>query len=96
VLVLDDAGSAGRACEALRVRGYALVRATDGWSALWMARRARVDVVLVDLSAPGAFEFLEEKARDPDLADLPLLVITVFADELRAAGYPNVIAPTLN
>lgn len=96
VLVVDDDGSANRACQALEARGYGIVRASDGWSALWVARRARVDVVLVDLSAPGAFEFLEEKARDPAIADVPLLVVTVFAEELQAAGYPNAIAPTLH
>ena len=96
VLVVDDEGSAQRACEALELRGYAIVRASDGWSALWLLRRTRVDLVLVDLSAPGAFELLEQKAQDPTLADLPLLVVTVFAEELRAAGYSNAIAPTLH
>ena len=96
VLVVDDDGSANRAALALEARGYVILRASDGWSALWMARRSRLDVILVDLSAPGAIEFLEEKASDPDLADVPLLVVTVFAEELRAQGYSNAIAPTLH
>jgi len=96
VLVLDDAGGAARTCRALVDRGYAVVRASDGWSALWILRRAPADVVLVDLTAPSAFEFLEEKARDPELSEVPLLVVTVFAEELRAAGYPNAIAPTMH
>lgn len=96
VLVLDDEGSANRAVQALIDRGYGIVRASDGWSALWLLRRANVDLVLVDLSAPGAFEFLEEKARDLQMVEVPLLVVTVFAEELRAAGYPNVMNPTVH
>jgi CheY-like chemotaxis protein len=96
VLVVDGDGSANRAVRALEARGYGIVRASDGWSALWMARRARADVILVDLSAPGAFEFLEEKARDPELAEVPLLIVTVFAEELRAQGYSNAVSPTMH
>ena len=96
VLVVDDDGSANRACAALEARGYVIIRAGDGWSAMWTIRRAPVDLVLVDLSAPGSFEFLEEKAGDPALAEVPLLVVTVFAEELRAAGYQNAIAPTMH
>lgn len=96
VLVVDDDGSANRAVLALEARGYAIIRASDGWSALWVARRAHLDVVLVDLSAPGAFEFLEEKAADPELNEVPLLVVTVFAEELREQGYSNAIAPTMH
>jgi CheY-like chemotaxis protein len=96
LLVLDDDGSAGRAIANLQQRGYTILRAVDGSSALWLAHRAHIDVFVVDLTAPGAFEFLEEKAADPQLRDVPLLVVTVFADELKQAGYDNVMSPTMH
>lgn len=96
VLVLDDDGDiCDRSRPALEARGYAVLTASDGPTALATMRLTHVDAVLVDLSSRGAVDFLDEKAGDPALAKIPVLVVTVFADELEGA-YGNVVAPTLS
>lgn len=94
--MLDDDGDVcDRSRSALEARGYHVLSASDGATALATMRLTRVDAVLVDLSTKGAVDFLDEKAGDPAISPVPVLVVTVFAEELETQ-FGNVIAPTLS
>lgn len=57
---------------------YALLQVTTGQRALSMLRNRRPDVLLLDLMMPGmnGFQVLAEKARDPAIADIPVIIIS--------------------
>jgi CheY-like chemotaxis protein len=57
---------------------YAILRVTSGQRALSMLRSRQPDVMLLDLNMPGmnGFQVLAEKARDPAIAAIPVIVIS--------------------
>jgi signal transduction histidine kinase/CheY-like chemotaxis protein len=57
---------------------YAILQVTTGRRALNMLRSRRPDLVLLDLNMPdiSGFQVLEEKARDPEIAAIPVIVIS--------------------
>ena len=59
--------------------GYSVTAAADGREALQALKEdPRPDVILVDLRMPGmnGEEFLEEQARDAELASIPFVVVS--------------------
>jgi CheY-like chemotaxis protein len=81
VLVVDDEADASRLfwrMLASAERGYRVLRAYDGRQALDLLGREAVDVVLLDLAMPemDGFEFLNRKAQDPALRDVPVILIS--------------------
>ncbi|OQA45619.1 MAG: Signal transduction histidine-protein kinase BarA [Chloroflexi bacterium ADurb.Bin325] len=59
-------------------RGYRVWRATDGQRGLDLLRQRRPDAVLLDLILPGldGYRVLRAKNTDPDLRDIPVIVIS--------------------
>ena len=59
-------------------QGYAILQVTNGHRALDMLRSRRPDVLLLDLMMPGmsGFQVLAEKAQDPAIAPIPVIVIS--------------------
>jgi len=57
---------------------YRVLRARTGQRALSLMRERRPDVVLLDLIMPGmdGFEVLVQKSRDPDIRDIPVIIIS--------------------
>jgi signal transduction histidine kinase len=90
VLVVDDSAvnriALKRGVERL---GHDVLVASDGAEAIEVLRQQRVDMVLLDLLMPqvDGFEVLAALARDPQLRDTPVLVIsaTERADEVARA-----------
>ena len=82
-------------------REHELTTASDGRAALAQLADPgrRFDVVLLDLRMPGmnGVEFLREVRRDPRLAQLPIVVTTMEAEEsellreARGLGVPAVV-----
>ena len=79
---------------------YAILQVTTGRRALSMLRSRRPDLLLLDLNMPdvNGFQVLEEKARDPSSASIPVIIISsrdpagepVFSNTLtvtQAAGF---------
>lgn len=79
VLVVDDSTDIVDAlCQYLGWEGFDCISATNGEEALEALRTHEVSSVLLDLTMPimNGREFLEHKARDPQIADIPVVVIT--------------------
>lgn len=57
---------------------YSILRVSSGQRALSMLRSRRPDIMLLDLNMPvmNGFQVLEEKASDPSIADIPVVVIS--------------------
>ena len=63
---------------ALSPHGWSVLRATSGEEGVELVRRERPSVVLLDLLMPGVdgFEVVERLRADPDLTDVPIVVLT--------------------
>jgi CheY-like chemotaxis protein len=57
---------------------YRVLRAADGEEGLRVLREHRPDAVLLDLVMPNmdGFRFLEVKSQEPELRDIPVIVIS--------------------
>jgi DNA-binding response OmpR family regulator len=67
----------------LRLAGMSVLTASDGDTALRLAREHRPDVVVLDVMMPGrgGMEVLQELRSDPDLREVPVVVVTACAAE---------------
>lgn len=85
VLVVDDEPDVLLLCRLnLQQRGHQLLEAAEGSTALEIARELHPDVIVLDLMLPGisGYDVLDALQRDPETADIPVLVLT--AKSLRA------------
>jgi CheY-like chemotaxis protein len=96
VLVVDDDPDVRESLQhVLGIHGHPVATAADGAEAMELLRRLRRRpcVILLDLMMPGmnGFEMRAELEADPDLAQIPVVVITgagVLVEE-RASSLPN-------
>lgn len=85
VLVVDDEPDVLLLCRLnLQQRGHELLEASNGTSALELAREGHPEVIVLDLMLPGmnGYEVLENLKQDERTSDIPVLVLT--AKSLRA------------
>jgi CheY-like chemotaxis protein len=92
VLVVDDEPDVLLLCRLnLQQRGHELLEASDGSSALRLAREGQPDVIVLDLMLPGmdGYAVLEQLRSEDQTAEIPVLVLTaksLKADRDRSAG----------
>jgi two-component system cell cycle response regulator DivK len=89
LVVEDDADNRRIVVKVLTVDGYEVLEATDGRSALAMARKEHPDLIIMDLAMPGldGWQAATQLKSDPKVADIPIIALTAFAmrgDEERA------------
>jgi CheY-like chemotaxis protein len=109
LVVEDDSDIRESVVEILADEGYDVSAAGDGRQALELLRSSapRPDLILLDLMMPvmNGFQFREEQLKDPELARIPVLVVTADAnarakaEALGAAGFvqkPLKIQPLLD
>ncbi|MGK7952942.1 MAG: response regulator [Xenococcaceae cyanobacterium] len=99
VLVVDDSAMMRRTLAiTLRKVGYRVIQARDGLEALELLQQnSQVELIVSDLEMPNlnGFEFLNELRQNPNLADIPVLMLTSrsndkhrqLATHLGAAAY---------
>src|SRR5262245_22517013 len=70
----------------LEQEGYQVTLAEEGQQALEMLRSQAFDVVLLDIIMPGldGYQVLERIKADPELRDLPVIIISAL-DEVESA-----------
>ncbi len=79
LIVEDDAALLEALGQVLIDEGYDLLSARDGLEAVNCLKKGnRPDVILLDLSMPvvNGWEFRMFQKRDPDLAQIPVILIT--------------------
>ncbi len=83
VLVIDDdAASRDLMTRMLAAEGYVVRTAIDGESGLDVARQMRPDVIMLDVLMPrmNGWAVLGELKRDPALASVPVVLVTLLDD----------------
>jgi DNA-binding response OmpR family regulator len=78
LVVEDDPSVRGLLHTLLAAEGYDVVTASDGLAGLVKATSTHPALVLLDLMMPdlGGVRVLEELRDDPELADIPVIVVT--------------------
>jgi CheY-like chemotaxis protein len=90
LVVDDDEDFRAVLSEILGARGYDVHTAADGGEALALLRAGlSPSIILLDLRMPGmsGWQFRREQRRDPELADIPVLVLS--------GGSPQHVSSTL-
>jgi two-component system phosphate regulon response regulator PhoB len=83
VCIVDDDPDTREAMRvALEMYGYAVIEASEGAAALETLHTAHADVILLDLVMPGmdGCEFLARQRADPELASIPVVVLSGAGD----------------
>jgi len=83
VLIVDDDPAARELLSAsLRTAGYRLVHAASGAEALNLARTVRPDAITLDviMPKPDGWDVLGALKADPELADIPVVMVTMAPD----------------
>ena len=83
VLIVDDDPVARDLLTAnLKGAGYRLIQAATGEEALSLARTMRPDAITLDVLMPkrDGWQVLSALKADPDLRDIPVIVVTVLSD----------------
>jgi CheY-like chemotaxis protein len=85
LIVDDDPGIRRLLVIFLRRRGFQMLEARDGREALSEMRTGNVDLVLMDLMMPEVtgWDVLRERAADPSLQRIPMIVVTANDGGLR-------------
>ena len=91
VLLVDDEPAVRESlAELLELQGYSVVEAGDGRAALDLLHEGLTPcVILLDLWMPqmDGVAFLEQRQREPELAQIPVVVVSALGDaEKRTAG----------
>lgn len=84
VLIVDDEASLRTLVRVnLEIDGIEVSEAVDGNEAMSMLRQAPPDLVLLDLMMPGkdGIEVLEDVAADPELRDIPVILLTAKGEQ---------------
>lgn len=78
LVVEDDPSVRGLLHTLLSAEGYEVATASDGLAGLVKATASKPALVLLDLMMPdlGGVRVLEELRDDPELADIPVIVVT--------------------
>ena len=69
----------------LQLEGYSAREAGDGITGMEIIRENPIDLVLLDLRLPGpdGWSVLREIKRDPELAGIPVVVLTAIAETMQ-------------
>ena len=102
ILIVDDEANLRKTlAQILSVRGYSVLEADDGTSAVRLLSNAAPDLIFSDWKMPqmGGQEFLQYLRGQPRLASIPVIVITAFGsshsaiEAVRLGAYDFVTKP---
>lgn len=92
VLIDDDPDFVAGTRVVLEANGYRTLTALNGPDGLALIRRDRPDLILLDIIMPGQDGFMvcETLKSDPELASIPVIMLTSFSERLRHTSYAAV------
>src|SRR5579859_1565564 len=78
LIVDDDVDLRGALRVRLRANRYETVSAVDGSSAITQANKEKPDLIILDLGLPAGdgFVVLDRLHKNPELAEIPVIVLT--------------------
>lgn len=88
VLVVDDSPTDTHLIsEMLKKNGYTVITATSGEDGIAKAKQSRPDLILMDIVMPGmsGFEATRAISKDPDTADIPVIICSTKGQETDKA-----------
>jgi signal transduction histidine kinase/CheY-like chemotaxis protein len=82
MVVDDDAYARDLLATAMRREGYRIIEATSGDAAMALARQWHPDAITLDVLMPGmdGWAVLTQLKSDPELAQIPVVIVTVHAE----------------
>lgn len=92
LVVDDDPDFVTITTRVLKAAGYETVTAANGTEALTAMRRQKPDLVLLDIMMSTILDGLsvsEEMEADPELRDVPIIMVSSIADTEHAAVFPT-------
>ena len=91
MLVDDDADFVDSTRAVLESQSYEVVVAVNGDEGLKKAREARPDLILLDIIMPveDGFTAAEQLRKDPELAEIPLLMLTSYSVKGPGTAIPR-------
>jgi len=78
LIVEDEEDAAELFAEMMRISGFRVLKTSKSTTALSMMTADKPDVVLLDIMMPeiSGLDILRQMRRDPDLANIPVIVLT--------------------
>jgi CheY-like chemotaxis protein len=88
ILVCDDEQSLRELVRAVLGDAYTFVEAEDGDEALELAKQQPPDLIVLDVMLPrrNGLEVLAEMRRTPELAEVPVVIVTAWSYAVGAAS----------
>ena len=83
LIIDDDPGTRDLLSRSLSGQGYVAVCASGGEEGLKLARQLHPDLIVLDVLMPGmdGWTVLTALKSDPDLADIPVVILSIFEDK---------------
>lgn len=91
ILMIDDDKDYTTAMKAvLETKSYEVIVANSGDEGIRLAREKQPQLILLDVIMPvkSGFSVAEELKKDPQLNQIPTLLLTAFADKRGGSGIP--------
>jgi CheY-like chemotaxis protein len=87
LMIDDDPAERELMCRSLTKAGFKVVAVADGEEGLRLAKQIRPLVITLDVLLPGidGWEVLSRLKADSELADIPVIVVTIVDNELKRA-----------
>jgi len=91
LLIDDDADFVESTKMVLESKPYEVIVAVDGDDGLRKAREEKPDLILLDIIMPveNGFTAAEQLKKDPELADIPVLMLTSYSTKGAGTGIPR-------
>lgn len=91
LIVDDDADFVASTKTVLESKPYEVIVAVNGDEGLRKAREEKPDLILLDIIMPveDGFSAAEHLKKDPELAKIPLLMLTSYAAKGSGTGIPR-------
>jgi DNA-binding response OmpR family regulator len=78
LIVEDEEDAAELFAEMMRVSGFRVIKTSKSQPAIAIMTEEKPDLVLLDIMMPGVsgLDILRQMRRDPNLSDIPVIVLT--------------------
>ena len=85
LIIEDEADIRSFIARVLQLEGYSVIEASDGTTGMGILKETPIALVMLDLRLPGpdGWSILREIKRNPELAKIPVVVLTAIAETMQ-------------